>query len=418
VRKAGLTWSGQPPGRDPSRAAAITPWSLALPVLIDGRHLSGFGARRGFGRYLRSLLSELAGEPALALWALVPRDGVQALPHGVCARVISRSAPGSYADFEHRLRLPLDIARSPAAIFHSSASEPPLWCSRPWVQTLHDIPLSFESADHRRELRAWVRRRRGVKSAAAVVAVSQYVADRAIEILDLDPMRVHVAHHGVAPAFRPSRDRVNGDGGPAERDPYLLLVSEYGPHKGYGEAFQLISRLADAGHRHRLIVAGTVAPWWREEIARLLNACSRPDRVTFTDYIDDESLRILYRRADAVLVTSRAEGFGLPAIEAMACATPVVAFDNTALPEIVGSGGTLVRDGDVAEMAEAVHELVTDAGRWRVASAAAYERSRHFSWHESARVHAAIYARVGGSEVDDAVPDRAGQSPAAVGSPR
>ena len=391
--------------------------AASLPVLIDGRHLGGFGARRGFGRYLRSLLTQLATDPSLALSALVQKDAIQSVPEGVQAQLVSRSAPGSYADFEHRVRLPWDIARSQATVFHSSASEPPLWCPRPWIQTLHDIPLSFDSADHQRELRAWVKRRRGVKSAAGVIAVSRYVADRAVALLGLDPGRVHVVHHGVTSAFSASSERVNGQGYPAHEDPYLLLVSEYGPHKGYGEAFQLISRLADEGHPHRLVVCGTVAPWWRGAIDRLLGACAHPERVTFTDYVDDDTLAGWYRGADVVIVTSRAEGFGLPAIEAMACATPVVAFRNTALPEIVGPGGVLVPDGDVAGMAEVVDELVGDERRWRAASAAAHERSRHFSWRESARAHAALYARVGGSEVDDAVLERAGDSPAAVGCP-
>jgi alpha-1,3-rhamnosyl/mannosyltransferase len=228
-----------------------------------------------------------------------------------------------------------------------------------------------------------------------VIVVSQYVADRAIELLNLDPSRVHVVHHGVAPAFLPLRQRLDRQASPAERDPYLLLVSEYGPHKGYGEAFRLISRLAEQGHAHRLVVAGTVAPWWRPQIDRLLQTCAHPDRVTFTDYLDDDQLVGWYQNADAVVITSRAEGFGLPAIEAMACATPVVAFDNTALPEIIGSGGILVADGDVTAMAQAVSGLVSDVSRWRSASSAAYGHSRRFSWANSARAHAAVYRELG-----------------------
>jgi glycosyltransferase involved in cell wall biosynthesis len=290
--------------------------------------------------------------------------------------------------------LPLDIASSPADVFHSSASDPPFWCSRPWVQTLHDVPLAFEDADSRHEAHAWSRRRRPVSSADAVIAVSNHVARVATSLLGLDPDRITVVPHGVSAAFSPSAERLTAEGRPAEDDPYLLLVSEYGPHKGYAEAFAVISALADHGFPHRLTVAGTVAPWWRPDIDRLLQACSHAERVTLTGYVDDQALVELYRSADALVITSRAEGFGLPAIEAMACATPVVAFDNTALPEIVGDGGTLVRDGDVDAFVDTVATLVSDAGGWREASSAAHERSKCFSWEESARAHLSVYTEV------------------------
>lgn len=390
-----------------------------LSVLIDGRHLSGFGARRGFGRYLRSLLHHVADDPSVSVSVLVSRAGAPAVPPGVGTRIIRRSWPGTYADFEHRLRLPLDVARARADIFHSSASEPPFWCRQRWIQTLHDVPLSFAGADRGRELQAWCRRRRRVKKADAVIAVSQYVADAAVSLLDVDPARIHVVPHGVTAAFSAGAEHLENR--PAEFNPYLLLVSEYGHHKGYGEAFGVISRLAQRGRRHRLVVAGTLAPWWRPDIDRLLKGCSHPERVTFTDYVDDRALAELYRGADAVIVTSRCEGFGLPALEAMACGTPVIAFDNTALPEVVGDGGILVRDGDIGSMADAVEAVIADRSSWEEASSVAQRRAGNFSWEKSARSHLAVYQHVGGvsappSEVNDAVRDRARETSRAVRS--
>ncbi len=389
-----------------------------LSVLIDGRHLSGFGARRGFGRYLRSLLPLLAEAPSVSISVLATEAGRPAIPPGVRIRSIRRSWPGTYADFEHRARLSLDVARARADIFHSSASDPPFWCSQAWLQTLHDVPLTFAGADQAGELRAWTRRRRKVKKADAVIAVSQYVAERAVSILGVDPGRIHVVPHGVASAF--SAGPEHPEGRPGGRDPYLLLVSEYGHHKGYGEAFGVISRLARRGLGHRLLVAGTVAPWWRPDIDRLLRGCSHPERVAFADYVDDQALAELYRGADALVVTSRCEGFGLPALEAMACGTPVIAFDNSALPEVVGDGGLLVPDGDVGAMAEAVAGVFGDDSSWREASIAAQCRASKFSWTASARSHLAVYAQVGGipvlpSEVNDPVAASAREAPGAVG---
>src|SRR5207302_8685619 len=90
-------------------------------------------------------------------------------------------------------------------------------------------------------------------------------------------------------------------------------------------------------------------------------ASPRPDRVEVAGYVAD--LPALYRGAAALLMSSRCEGFGLPALEAMACGTPVVAFANSSLPEVVGDGGILVPDGDVRAFAAAVERLLADESR-------------------------------------------------------
>jgi glycosyltransferase involved in cell wall biosynthesis len=361
-------------------------------VLVDGRHLSGYGSTRGFGRYLRSLLFAVAECENLDVSALVTADGAAALPAGVRPVVVSRRLSGRPADLEHRVRLPLDIAWHRSQVFHSAASEPPRWCARPWVQTIHDVPLTFAGADDSQELRTWRRRRKRVPSATAVIAVSRYVAAQATARLGLDAARVRVVPHGVEGIFSPPRDRLPGSGAPGAADPYLLLVGEYGPHKGYREAFAVIDALADRGLPHRLIVAGRLAPWWRPVVDDLLARSTHPERVEFAGVADDVVLVALYRGADALVVTSRAEGFGLPVVEAMACATPVVAFANTALPEVVGDGGVLVPDGDVRAFAEAVDALVTDPARWQEARVRAHRRSRAFSWRACAGAHAEVFA--------------------------
>jgi alpha-1,3-rhamnosyl/mannosyltransferase len=80
----------------------------------------------------------------------------------------------------------------------------------------------------------------------------------------------------------------------------------------------------------------------------------------------------------------------------MACGVPVVAFDNTAMVEVVGRGGVLVPDGDVGAAARAVQSLLESASRRAEMSAAALERSRDFTWERCARHHAEVYRSVGG----------------------
>jgi glycosyltransferase involved in cell wall biosynthesis len=150
-----------------------------------------------------------------------------------------------------------------------------------------------------------------------------------------------------------------------------------------------VAALADAGLPHRLVIAGPQDEWLRAQVQRVLGAARRPDLVDVAGFVDD--LPSLYRGATALLVTSRHEGFGLPALEAMACGTPVVAFANSAIPEVVGDGGILVDDGDVAELVRATRALIDDRALSRAQAAKGVQRASTFSWRRSAEAHAAVY---------------------------
>jgi glycosyltransferase involved in cell wall biosynthesis len=380
-------------GRSVRERPLVRPISQrSIPVLIDGRQLTGLGATRGFGRYLRSLLPELASKREVSVSVLITPKELDRLPEGIRGIAVHRLRPGRFEDMEHRILVPLDIARHQSGLFHSAAAErPPRMCAHPWVHTIHDVPLSFAGADSSRELRTWRQRRERVRFADAVIAVSRYVAAGAIEQLGLDPARVHVIPHGVSAAFSPGPERPPGTGQPVTASPYLLFVTDHAPHKGFGEAIALISALAERGLPHRLVHVGRILPWSRPTVDSLMARTAHPERVEFAGPANDETLARWYRGADALVVTSRAEGFGLPAVEGMACGTPVLAFDNSALREVVGDGGLMSPDGDVPALAEAVMGLVSNPDRWRAASAAAYRRSRSFSWETCATAHVQVF---------------------------
>jgi glycosyltransferase involved in cell wall biosynthesis len=95
-------------------------------------------------------------------------------------------------------------------------------------------------------------------------------------------------------------------------------------------------------------------------------------------FVDD--LPAVYRGASALVSSSRSEGFGLPALEAMACGTPVVAFANTSAPEVLGSAGVLVADGDVAALVEALGGVISEPVRAAELSMAGIERAKAFDW--------------------------------------
>jgi glycosyltransferase involved in cell wall biosynthesis len=364
---------------------------MPTTVLVDAWHLGGHSANRGIGTYLRGILPILGGTPGLDLVGLAEDETV--LPDGVRFRRIRRWAPGRFAQREHELRLPIDLARAARAadadVVFSPADDPPARCRRPWVQMLHDlIPLVVDDPAMAGPAQRWKRIGPRLRDADAVCTNSRCSADDAVRLLGVDPDRIHVIPLGVDPRYRPA----DQDAQPREGPPTILYVGEYGPHKGFAEAFAVAAAVAEAGLPHRLAMVGYLAPWYEPTVRGLLAASPRPDRVDLLGYVDD--IVATYQQADALIVTSRYEGFCLPVLEAMACGTPVVAFANSALPEVVADAGILVERRDVDAFAEALVGLLRDPSAQRAAVTRGLAHARSFTWERCASAHAKVLTSV------------------------
>ena len=173
--------------------------------------------------------------------------------------------------------------------------------------------------------------------------------------------------------------------------PYVLYVGAWSPHKGYAEAMDVIAAIAEGGLPHRLRIVGAQDDWTAARVNELVAASARPDRVDVVGWVDD--LVALYRGASALVFTSRADGFGLPPLEAMACGVPVVAFDNTSVAEVLDGAGILVEDGDVTAFADALRSVLSDTARREEMVAAGVERAAQFRWDDTiARYHEILLA--------------------------
>ena len=223
-----------------------------------------------------------------------------------------------------------------------------------------------------------------------MICLSQYSASAAVDVLGLDPERISVVPPGVNEMFVPPNDRQRAD------PPFVLLVGEYAPQKDWQAAFQVVSQLADRGYPHRLKVAGRIAPWLQAEVDQMRRAAGS-DSIDILGYVPDSVLVQLYHAASAAILTSRFEGFGLPALEAMATGLPLVAFRNTSIPEVVGSGGVLVADGDVDAMVDELSSILDERELWASLSERALAQAAKFSWPDAAARHARLFAQVAGA---------------------
>ena len=360
-------------------------------VLIDASQLSGQSAFSGIGTYIRGLLNGIREVTDVTVEALATSDAE--LPDGMARVPIRRLfRQGRLSVYEHETMRTVELRTRRAKVFHNPNPHAPRYPTSPWVQTLHDvIPLVLDDPYLIPTRRRFERYGPRYAAADKVIAVSRFAADQGIEHLGLRPGRIEVIHHGVGPEFTPGPESTTGEGTDG-RPPYLTLVSEYSGRKGFPAAFEIVARLADEGLPHRLKVVGRIPPWATREFDQDFRRARRPDRIDVIGFVPD--LVPIYQDAAGHLMVSRHEGFGLPALEAMACGTPVIAFDNTALREVVGPGGIVVPDGDVVAAAEAFITLVRSPTRRSELSAAALQWIRDFTWERSSRLHAEVYRSV------------------------
>lgn len=227
---------------------------------------------------------------------------------------------------------------------------------------------------------------------SAIITVSQASARGIAADFRISPRDLRVIPNGVdIDRFRPL------DGREREPDRLVSTISANAPLKGLPVLLEAVARLRLRRPAARLTVIGQDG---HPAVVKQLRELALGDAVRFTGRISTEEIIEEYARASIAIVPSLYEGFGLPAIEAMACQVPVVSSDAGALPEVVGDdarAGVLVPPGDSVRLAAVLEELLSQPRRLRTMGEAGRERVRaRFTWRHAAERVVEVYREVAG----------------------
>ncbi|MFN8522927.1 MAG: glycosyltransferase family 1 protein [Chloroflexota bacterium] len=286
-------------------------------------------------------------------------------------------------------RLSLEVNLRPPDVLFVPSHSLPIALRCPTVNTVHDLGYLRFPAEHGRA-RRWVRdwmTRWSVARATALIAVSAATRDDMVRYYDTAPDRVRVIHHGVATQFSP--DCPTGSNSEAllhlgVKRPYFLFLGTLQPRKNLDSVLAAFDLFCDRGsHPHRLVLAGATG-WQSDRLYRSLARVRARDRVVCTGYVPQALVPALLRGASALCFPSLFEGFGLPALEAMACGAPVIASHTSALPEVVGDAGLLVDPLDVESIALGLQRLAAEPGLAADLRARGLLRASTFSWERAA----------------------------------
>ncbi len=175
--------------------------------------------------------------------------------------------------------------------------------------------------------------------------------------------------------------------------PYVLHVGGMDSRKGGLELIEAFGRLPrSVRERHQLVYAYAQRDSYQAD--RMRDAAAHEVRLILTGYVPEETLVALYQHAAVMAFPSKSEGLGMPVLEALASGTPVVAGNNTSLPELVGPAGLLVEAGDPPTIARALEHLLSDPRRRALLSHAGARRVRSFTWKRTARTALEAFAAI------------------------
>ncbi|WP_276957953.1 glycosyltransferase family 4 protein [Allomeiothermus silvanus] len=275
------------------------------------------------------------------------------------------------------LWLSIEVSRRRPGVYFTPGFNPPLWSNVPVVFTIHDlIHLRFgEESSFLKHLYYRFVVQPAASSSARLLTVSEYSKQEILNWIRLPSDRVDVVYNGVSEAFTEEGSIY------APGYPYLLCVSNTKPHKNLKRTLKGFS-WSGISSEVKLLLRISPSP----QIIEYLYKLGIQDRVVFVEQVTDEELAALYRGAVALLFPSLYEGFGLPALEAMACGTPVLASNVTALPEVVGEAGLLVDPFDVEAIAHGICRLVGDSALREELKRKGLERAKQFTWERTAEL--------------------------------
>lgn len=382
-----------------------------MRIGIDARFLTHpqAGGFKTYSQNLVAALAEIDTENEYILYLDRAPNGSTQLPN--CPNFTFRVIPGTMPMvgmlFREQVSLSRQAARDKLDLLHSPSLTAPLQLSCPSVVTIHDMIWYFPErfsigtpSSGKRKFMEWYFRvvpKLAARRANQIITVSHAAKESIVQYLQIPPERIFVTHEAASPIYGQVNESIKlGALRQKHQLPpdFILAIGSADPRKNLATLIQAYALLPAAlRERYHLVIVWTHS-FLASDMARQVETLGLNSQVRFLERVSNSDLVLLYNAAALFVFPSRYEGFGLPLLEALACGTPVVAANNSSIPEIVGDAGRLVETEDTGSLAEAMDQILSNPS----VSAAMVEKgliqAAGFSWQKCAQETLAVYRLV------------------------
>ena len=297
--------------------------------------------------------------------------------------------------------LPRAIRRIKPDLLHCTSNTAPVFCSVPLVLTLHDIIFLEKKAGKNssfyQNMGRYYRRLvvpRIIKHCRKIITVSNFECNRIRSFLNLEENRITAIHNGYSQRFQPleiSRTQIQKY---LPDEEYLFFLGNTDPKKNTPRTLKAYSLYLKKSEKRLPLL---IADLKEDTIDRILHQEQIEEikpMLRYPGYIPHTDLPAIYNRASVFLYTSLRESFGIPLLEAMACGTPVITSNTSAIPEIAGKDALLINPEKAETIAKVLIELEQNPLLRRKQIDYGLERVKHFSWQQTAHQLLNVYQDV------------------------
>lgn len=381
-----------------------------------GVDASCWGNKRGFGRFTRELLEavlEIDNQNEYLFFidgntaeeTSLPKQVQTIVAKTETSQIKAASADGRRS-VKDLLAMSREVWRHDLDVFFFPAvySYFPVFNRTKIIVTLHDV-----IADHNPKLIFpnakskffWkLKQNIAVRQADLILTVSEYSKSQIKDYFNLSDSRLRIINEAARPVFKIlPRDEKMFETlqkfclKPDEK--FLLYVGGISPHKNLDRLITAFEQIAKKHSEIKLVLVGdykddpffSAYPSLKKQVEKL----KLEDNVIFTGFIPDEDLAQLYNLAQLLVFPSLEEGFGLPAIEAMSCGTPVAASNCSSLPEVLGEAGRFFDPRNIENMAQVIGRILGEENERKAMREKGLKRAEQFMWKKAAEDTLAIF---------------------------
>ncbi|MEM3154158.1 MAG: glycosyltransferase family 1 protein [Candidatus Woesearchaeota archaeon] len=272
-------------------------------------------------------------------------------------------------------------------VYHISMQDFSYARLHPKIITCHDIVRRILP----RNLTEWLQQQflySGIKQARHILADSENTKKDLINHLRIRPEKITVIPLGVDKQFRPATKKeckMLKEKYYLPDKKFILHISSEEPRKNYAQLLGAFAQIKEKFPEHCILKAGNAYPAYARKHENLIRKLNLNARVIRIPTIPEEDLPAFYSIADAFVLPSSYEGFGLPVLEAMACGCPTIAYNTSSIPEITGNAALLLPEGNIEELRNGIIAVLTDKQLRKTMRAKGLKQARKFTWKKCAQ---------------------------------